>query len=57
VDDGSPSSDSDSEALRLLTLLGVLFSGNVESGSVIKKKRLKRHHLMSKSRGARVLAC
>jgi large subunit ribosomal protein L5 len=49
--------DSDSEALRLLTLLGVLFSGNVKSGSVIKKKRLKRHHLMSKSRGARVLAC
>jgi large subunit ribosomal protein L5 len=56
VDDGSPSSDSDSEAL-ILTLLGVLFSGNVKSGSVIKKKRLKRHHLMSKSRGARVLAC
>uniref|UniRef100_J3LJG6 Large ribosomal subunit protein uL5c n=1 Tax=Oryza brachyantha TaxID=4533 RepID=J3LJG6_ORYBR len=44
---------TDNEALRLLTLLGMPFSENIKSGVLIRKKRLKRHHFMSKGRGRR----
>ncbi|TVU48552.1 hypothetical protein EJB05_08193 [Eragrostis curvula] len=41
---------TDNEAYKLLTLLGVPFSEN-KSGPVFRKKRLKRHHFMTKGRG------
>ncbi|KAE8782519.1 50S ribosomal protein L5, chloroplastic [Hordeum vulgare] len=41
---------TDNEAQRLLALLGMPFAENIKSDQ-FKKKRLKRHHFMSKGRG------
>ncbi|KQK23904.1 50S ribosomal protein L5, chloroplastic [Brachypodium distachyon] len=41
---------TDNEALRLLTLLGMPYAEHMKSDQ-FKKKRLKRHHFMSKGRG------
>ncbi|CAN6285882.1 unnamed protein product [Urochloa humidicola] len=45
------SAKTDNEAFRLLTLLGMPFSENIKSDVVIRKKRLKRHHFLSKGKG------
>ena len=45
------SSKTDNEAFRLLTLLGMPFSENIKLDVVIRKKRLKRHHFLSKGKG------
>ncbi|KAG2543878.1 hypothetical protein PVAP13_9NG773400 [Panicum virgatum] len=42
---------TDNEAFRLLALLGMPFSENIKSDVVIRKKRLKRHHFLSKGKG------
>lgn len=42
---------TDNEAFRLLTLLGMPFSENIKTDVVIRKKRLKRHHFLSKGKG------
>ncbi|XP_066384263.1 large ribosomal subunit protein uL5c [Miscanthus floridulus] len=45
------SAKTDNEAFRLLTLLGMPFSENIKPDVVIRKKRLKRHHFLSKGKG------
>ncbi|CAD6201703.1 unnamed protein product [Miscanthus lutarioriparius] len=45
------SAKTDNEAFRLLTLLGMPFSENIKADVVIRKKRLKRHHFLSKGKG------
>jgi large subunit ribosomal protein L5 len=42
---------TDNEAFRLLALLGMPFSENIKQDVVIRKKRLKRHHFLSKGKG------
>lgn len=45
------SAKTDNEAFRLLVLLGMPFSENIKTDVVIRKKRLKRHHFLSKGKG------
>ncbi|OEL16750.1 50S ribosomal protein L5, chloroplastic [Dichanthelium oligosanthes] len=45
------SAKTDNEAFRLLALLGMPFSENIKQDLVIRKKRLKRHHFLSKGKG------